>query len=157
LLKELARATPAEAAIQGGIAKAAVSSPITRQTEPPSKSPYAQAIADAGVSRQRANRMEALANVPAHEFEAALIEPVKPSVSAILERVRTAPTPPRFDDNALFFWGRLRDFERMGIFGAKWDDLLFTMTDTMRRDMQRLVPLLHELTTRLIEDSHELT
>lgn len=67
LLRELERATP-QTASPNGRAGNRVTAPDTI----PEKSPYAQAIEDTGMSRQRANRMEALANVPDAEFEQAL-------------------------------------------------------------------------------------
>ena len=65
LLKELARATPAEAGAQGGHAKAGTSAPENRQT-----SPYAEALDRQGISIQQASRFQAMADVPVETFEA---------------------------------------------------------------------------------------
>lgn len=151
LLRELERASPVRN--PAGSNQHVVRSASSTQTQ--TKSPYAQALDDTGMSRQRANRMEALAAVPAQEFEQALATPEKPSVSVILERVRTAPVIPPIDSVALRFWGRLRDFEREGLFNIDLDAVMVTMTDTMRDDVHRLVPLMHDLFNRLTEESHE--
>jgi hypothetical protein len=61
LLKELERATPADAGSQGGRGN---TKSVSAERTSFEKSPYAKALDEAGLSRQRANRMEALANVP---------------------------------------------------------------------------------------------
>jgi hypothetical protein len=120
------------------------------------KSPYAQALDEAGLSRQRAHRMEGLANVPDEEFEAALADPVvKPTVGGLLERARTAPPQPQIDRTALWFWGRLLDFEREGILDSPLEVLLVTMTAPMREDVLRLLPVMLAFFKRLKEESHE--
>lgn len=79
LLKDLARATPAECGATGGRGKAREStSGAATSFRPAPPSPYAQALADTGVSRQQAHRYQALADVPKETFEAALREPEKP-------------------------------------------------------------------------------
>ena len=42
------------------------------------------------------------------------------------------------DPDALWLWGRLRDFEQMGLLQRSVDDLLSEMTDAMRTDAVRL-------------------
>ncbi|MDX0610876.1 hypothetical protein [Sinorhizobium medicae] len=43
-------------------------------------------------------------------------------------------------DDALWLWGRLRDFERQGYFSKDPSTLLNGMTDPMRADVRRLLP-----------------
>ncbi len=138
LLKELARATPEEVARAGGFAKSAMLPPGTKQA-----SPYGAALERNAMSRKTAHQYQALANIAKEEFEAALKAPEKPTRSAILRnaaRKASMGNLPQVRDNTLFLWGRLRDFERMGIFGDGDKDL-GPMTDGMREDILRLAPL----------------
>lgn len=79
LLKELARA-------QGE--RSDLTSPKRAGKSGPS--PYAKALADTGISTQTASRYQALANVPAATFEAALREPAKPTTSGLLAKAEAA-------------------------------------------------------------------
>jgi hypothetical protein len=157
LLKELAKATPADAGKAGGHAKAGTSNDATRQP-----TPYADALQRTGISRQSANRYEALANVPKETFEAALREPVKPTTTAILEKakahavVREARDPqPRMPADSLWLWGRMNDFERDGYHRKDPAALLEQMTEAMRADVLRIAPLMAEFFGRIKELRHE--
>jgi len=151
LLKELARATAAEAGSAGGHAKAGTSNGVTCQTA------YASALDRTGLSRQTANRYQALANVPQPVFEDALRDPVrKPTTTRILNEARD-PSP-KLDESALWIWGRARDFEREGFGDKDPAALLAGMTDTMRDDMLRIVPLMADffnLFAEELEGTHE--
>src|SRR5690606_21683624 len=98
-----------EAGAQGGRGNEKSPSP-----EATGFSPYAQALADHGMSRQSAHRFQALANVPEEDFEAALKAPEKPTTAGVLGRaaLKNPPPQPRVSDEALWIWGRLRDLER---------------------------------------------
>ena len=148
LLKELARATPAErspgrpkvgeeiAPVAGGI------------------SPYAQALTENNISSQQASRYQALAEVPRDVFEAALADPTaKPSSRALVEQAKAAQH--KMPADALWLWGRLRDLERDGYFSKDADALLQPMTDTMRADVVRLAPLAAEFFNRICEECYE--
>ena len=109
LLKELGRAeTPNPAGHNGR--------DVMAQAEPqPAASPYAQTLADTGIPRSTAKRFEALADVPAEVFEAALADDeTMPSASGIVEAARN-PAPPSMDPDALWLWGRLQEFHRRGL------------------------------------------
>jgi len=146
LLKELARGTG------GGDVKL---HPSSRATSEPSA--YASALESTGLSRQTANRYQALANVPQPVFEDALRDPVrKPTTTRILNEARD-PTP-KLDEAALWIWGRARDFEREGFGDKDPATLLAGMTDTMRDDMLRIVPLMADffnLFAKELEGTHE--
>jgi len=61
---------------------------------------------------------------------------------AALRRDLEKPAPPkaRVSDDALWLWGRLRDFERLGYFEKKPRALLGDMTEPMRADVSNALP-----------------
>lgn len=156
LLKELARATPAQSGAKGNAAMGRVSNDATCD------SPYAEALQRTGISRQSASRYQALAEVPAATFEAALREPDKPTTNALLSRAAAMRAVndardgvPQIDKDALWLWGRARDFERDGFATKDAARLLQGMTETMQCDMARIAPLMAEFFTRMQEVAHE--
>jgi len=100
----------------------------------PEPSDYATAKATGGISHTQAKRWQQLAAVPEEQFEAALAGPDRPSTTGI---IRAKPKP--MDPQALWLWGRLRDFERDGILARLPDELLAEMTEAMQADVHRLV------------------
>lgn len=162
LLKELARADHADAGRASGVARAANASPedtrsISERAMPVGPSPYASALSEHGISRQTAHKFQALANIPEAEFERALAAPEKPTTKGVITRatVRDPIPQPRVSDGALWIWGRLRDFERDGYFTADPLTFLNSMTDAMRADVLRIIPLMVEFLNGL-EEAHEL-
>jgi len=173
LLKEQARATPAEAGQQGGIAKAEntlpenVAHPGAGSARP---SPYAQALADTGTSPQAASRYQALASVPDEVFQEALSNPVvAPTIRGLIEKPRQPAHPtardvveqarapePKMPDDSLWLWGRMRDFERDGFFRKNSDKLISALTETMRADVARIAPLMVDFFTQIESATHEL-
>lgn len=162
LLKDLARTEPADRSPTGRAGKE-ITSPeatkfqsISEQAMPKGPSPYAAALSEHGISRQTAHKFQALANIPEADFERALKAPEKPSTKGVIARATVRePTPaPRVPDDALWLWGRLRDFERDGYFSADPSRLLRQMTDAMRADVLRLAPLVADFLNSL-EAEHE--
>lgn len=143
LLKELARADAgAERNPNGRAGKEPTSQPRTQV-----QSPYATALSDTGISRQTAHRFQALANVPQNVFDQALADPDKPSAAKVMARAKIADAvapQPKVSDEALWLWGRLRDFERMGLLTVRPAVLFQSMTDAMRGDVLRLAPMVGE-------------
>lgn len=161
LLKELARATPQTANSAGVNGKQVMSNDATRPpaTQP---SPYAETLSRTGISRQTAHRYQALASVPSETFEAAMREPAKPTTSGILARaeaqkaVQQARDPaPQMPADSLWIWGRLRDLERDGYFSKTPSSLLDPMTETMRADVLRILPMALDFFNALHEATHE--
>lgn len=93
-------------------------------------------LSDLGVSEKQSSQWQQLAAVPVEQFEAALAAPAKPSTNGIIGKKQEPMNP-----NALWLWGRLRDFERNGILQTDQQALLAEMTDAMRADVERLAPL----------------
>ena len=118
------------------------------------KSPYASALSDMGMSRQQAHRFQSLANVDRETFEAALASPEKPTTNGIIARakLKADPQKPKVADEALWLWGRLRDFERMGFLENNPQWALESMTDAMHADVIRLAPHVANFLTDIGED-----
>jgi hypothetical protein len=94
LLKELPRTPPAEAGAQGGRGNEKSLSDDATGFAP---SPFAQALADTGISRQQASRLQAIADVPTKTFEAALTseKPTMAVKQATKSKGVPAPARPR--------------------------------------------------------------
>lgn len=86
-------------------------------------------IADPGVTRRTLDR---------------LVDNGQEPTKAALKREIIAKPEPRVSDDALWLWGRLRDFEAKNILHTDPPNLLAGMTDAMRADVCRLVPLVRE-------------
>lgn len=108
-------------------------------------SEYRQALEQTGTSERTAQRWQQLAAVPKDEFEAALRDPdKKPTTNGILAR---GAAPQKLNEDALWFWGRLREYEQRNYFEPdRWETdepfhyMLDQMTDAMRADTYRLIP-----------------
>lgn len=132
LFKDMARTPASESGAAGAIAQgkqgpATVAGP----------SEYRTALESSGVTERTAQRWQELASVPVEQFEDALRAPDKPTTTGIISKAKAAP---KMDGDALWVWGRARDFERERFADKNPADLLAGMTDTMRADMERIVP-----------------
>jgi hypothetical protein len=65
----------------------------------------------------------------------------EPTRAALRKEVIERPKTRIMDPKALWLWGRLKDFERDGILRADPDLLISEMTEPMRADVRRLLPL----------------
>lgn len=101
---------------------------------------YAQAKEQAKISDTQAKRWQRLATIPPDKFERKLESTTnKVSTTGLIENEKPIePVPTR----ALWFWGRLRDFERMELFAVDPDVIIDEMLDSMKRDAVRLIPQL---------------
>jgi hypothetical protein len=101
-----------------------------------------QTLADIGISKQQSSRWQRLADVPDEEFEQALKSEQKPTTSGII--AAHSPTKESaknaVSDDALWVWGRLLDFERRGLLDTEPREILSTMLEPMKADMQKLAP-----------------
>lgn len=98
-------------------------------------------LADLGISNNQSARWQKLGAVPEKKFEAALAQPGVPTTHGIL--AQTEPPPPRDPmlDEALWFWGRLRDLERRGVLDHDPAALRSAlMDDSMRTELDGLAP-----------------
>lgn len=157
LLKELARTTPEEKGAAGKVLGGRpdpLSAPVTEGR--PAPSPYAATLAEQGMSRQQASRFQAMADIPDEVFEEALASPEKTSTSALLKQnearnqMRAAGHQmPQVSDEALRLWGQMREFEDDQLLQMDLDHTLTRMTDQMRSDLKRLVPVVATFLTEL--------
>lgn len=76
----------------------------------------------------------------------------EPTRAALRKEVISKPKPKVMNPKALWLWGRLKDFERDNILSQSPDHLLSEMTEPMRADVRRLLPLVREF----IEDLETL-
>jgi hypothetical protein len=106
--------------------------------------PLPATLKDLNITRDQSSKWQQLAAVPAEEFERALTGGIpKPTTEGIIHASQpreSRPSVPAIDTDALWIWGRLRDFERNGIFNRELDGLLDAMTDSMRDDCNRILP-----------------
>lgn len=64
----------------------------------------------------------------------------EPTRAALKREVIERPQPKRMNQTALWLWGRIKDFERMGVLTESPGFLVSEMTDPMRADMRQLLP-----------------
>jgi hypothetical protein len=95
-------------------------------------------LAELGISKDQSSQWQKLAAIPDDQFDDALTHPDKPTTNGIL----AALAAPRqtMDDRALWVWGRLQDFERMGVLDADPELLLGEMFQHMQETTRDLAP-----------------
>jgi transcriptional regulator with XRE-family HTH domain len=99
----------------------------------------AEQLKAAGVTPKQAEQWEKLAAIPEREFKQALADKTTmPTTNGIIRA--SAPAKPRVHPDALWLWGRLRDFERDGLLDKTTADVLETMTPEMLDDTHKLAP-----------------
>ena len=101
-----------------------------------------------GISRNQSSQYQMLAEIPEERFEASLELATKAAGAQGRVTTRTvlamqAPRSagPRINEDALWLWGRLRDFEK-NLLHQDLNHLLEAMTPVMRRDAERILPQL---------------
>jgi len=100
----------------------------------------AEQLHAAGVTPRQAKSWEKLAAVPEKEFEMALEDQTaKPTTNGII-KANATPTRDPVSIEALWLWGRLRDFQRDGLLNKTPQEIMTTMTPTMRDEVHTLAP-----------------
>jgi hypothetical protein len=100
-----------------------------------------------GITRDQSSNWQKLAAIPEAEFEKKLKEPALSTESVLAKERRQAlievqATLPggKVDDDSLWVWGRLTDWERSRARKRTQRELLEGMVDTMQADVLRLAP-----------------
>lgn len=120
----------------------------------PAQRGKSEILEKAGISSQRASEWEKLAAIPEEEFEAELTNPVSmPTAANIVAAHEARATPPPketpVDDGALWLWGRLKDFDRMGLLARVPDEVCSGMPDHMVITVRELAPVVAEWLQRI--------
>ena len=104
-------------------------------------SEYAQTLTNGNISPSQAHRWQKLAEMPRVDFENKLQDPlVRPTTAGLLN----ADKPRQAPDDALWLWGRLRDFEREGYFDTDVNEIVGKMSNALQSDARRIAPRLIE-------------
>ena len=130
LLKEMDKAKGAQGNPGGQGAKFVRSTDATAQ----------KTLADLGISKDQSSRWQRLADIPERSFEDAI--GAGASTSAIIAR---PPVKLPVEDEALWLWGRLRDFEKHDIsepplLERSPADVMKSLPDFMLEDVHSLAP-----------------
>jgi hypothetical protein len=102
-------------------------------------------LSDANISHDQSSKWQALAKVPADDFEADLKDPAwRPTTTGLLDRHEARERGPlpaiTVNEDALWLWGRLQDFERNGLLDRAPNEVLSTMLEHMEITTRRLAP-----------------
>jgi hypothetical protein len=100
----------------------------------------AEQLRHAGISPQQRHDWEKLAAVPADKFEAALADQTRIPTTNGINRANAAPKVTPVSAEALWLWGRLKDFDRDGLLARTPADVMTTMTSQMLDDVHTLAP-----------------
>lgn len=122
--------------------------PPRLESQPTTSTPQ---LADLRITRDQSSKWQKLAAVPAEDFEKAIANSgPKPSTEGIINAsaLRTNPAP-AVDSDAIWLWGRLRDFERNGLLARSPTEVLMTITASMQEDVVRLLPVVLEWLHRI--------
>jgi hypothetical protein len=113
--------------------------------------PLIPSLKNLGVSPKQSKTWQALSKVPEEQFEAAINDPVvKPTTAGIISRTEKKNIPPA-DPQALWVWGRLKDFERE-VLDVYPKAVALKIDSTLVDDVMRLGPLVSGWISKLVEE-----
>lgn len=97
-------------------------------------------LSQLGISRDQSSQWQRLGAMPQGEFEVAIGAAAMPTTKGLLRIVQKPREREPVSSEALWLWGRLRDFERDGLLERDPMDVMSTMTDSMKDDVHTLAP-----------------
>ncbi len=117
-----------------------------RSVRPP-KNEDVKTLAEHGISKTKSSRWQRMGDVSDEEFEAKLASGKKPTTSGIIGKPNKV-----IPDKPIWLWGRLRDFERMGLLEMTSDEATELMPPVLMADVKRLAPLVSAWLKELSND-----
>jgi hypothetical protein len=92
-----------------------------------------------GITKDQSSQWQKLAKPTDQQFEAALDQAEMPTTAGIIKATEPPKETPVAPE-ALWLWGRLKDFQRDGLLDREPADVLATMTPAMLNDVHSLAP-----------------
>jgi hypothetical protein len=121
--------------------------PGNQHTGPVERTDGSKTLADLGISRNQSAQWQQLARVPDDDFEVSL-QTEHPTTGGIIAS-HVAPKQRQMDDRALWLWGRLQDFERMGVLASDPPEMVAEMFEHMQETTRALAPRVAEWLGRI--------
>jgi hypothetical protein len=109
------------------------------QELPRSNGTTTEVLRDLGISEDQSSKWQKVAAVPQRSFDEALQQAERPTTNGII-RATTAPKVNPVSSEALWLWGRLRDFEDDGLLAKEPADVMETMNAEMKDEVHVLAP-----------------
>lgn len=97
-------------------------------------------LSDLGITRDQSSQWQKLGALPQRDFDLAIGTSVKPPSTKGILRSADPPRQRIAAPDALWLWGRLRDFERDGLLDKEPREVLEGMTPEMLDDTHTLAP-----------------
>jgi hypothetical protein len=94
---------------------------------------------DLGISKKQSSDWQKLAAIPQREFDAELRSQQRPTTAGII-RAFAEPMQKPVADDAVWVWGRLRDFEVDGLLDRDPTEVIETLTSRMKDEVHVRAP-----------------
>lgn len=122
-------------------------------------SPTAPTAADIGIRRDEIHEARKLRDAETQDpgiINRTLNDMIErgeePTRAALKREVIDRPKPKEMNKSALWLWGRVKDFERVGVLTEAPGFLVAEMTEPMRADMRQMVPAVRAFLEQMERD-----